>query len=79
MGTSKSWTPERRAKQSERINKSKPWEKSTGPKTVAGKAVSSKNALHREDIRELRTKLDQARGFLRDFEATMRAIKRHDV
>jgi hypothetical protein len=37
------WTPERRAKHSEAIRRWKPWEKSTGPKTEAGKAVSSRN------------------------------------
>ena len=39
------WTPERRDKQAERIRQSKPWEKSTGPRTAEGKAVSSQNAL----------------------------------
>lgn len=76
MGTSSAWTPERRAKQSERINKSKPWEKSTGPKTEAGKAISSQNARMREDLRELRAKLYQARPFLRGLEEANRAMKR---
>lgn len=39
------WTPERSQKQSERIRTWKPWEKSTGPKTEAGKAKASQNAL----------------------------------
>ena len=38
------WTPERRKKQAESIRKWKPWEKSTGPKTEAGKKASSQNA-----------------------------------
>ena len=41
----KGWTPERRARQAERIRQWKPWEKSTGPRTEAGKATSSQNAL----------------------------------
>lgn len=45
MGTSSAWTPERRARQSERIRRVKPWEKSTGPRTVDGKFISSQNAL----------------------------------
>jgi hypothetical protein len=38
------WTPERKAKQSEHIQNWKPWDKSTGAKTIEGKAISSKNA-----------------------------------
>lgn len=38
------WTPERRAKQAELIRRLKPWEKSTGPKTAAGKAKASRNS-----------------------------------
>lgn len=45
MGTSSAWTPERRARQSERIRRVKPWEKSTGPRTPDGKFISSQNAL----------------------------------
>ncbi len=41
----KGWTDERRQKARERILKNKPWEKSTGPKTKAGKEKSSLNAL----------------------------------
>lgn len=37
------WTDEARLKQSELIRKVRPWEKSTGPRTTKGKAVSSKN------------------------------------
>jgi len=44
MGTSSSWTPERRAKQAEAIRKWKPWEQSTGPKTEDGKLKASQNA-----------------------------------
>lgn len=38
------WTPERRVKQAEAVRRWKPWEKSTGPRTEAGKARSSQNA-----------------------------------
>jgi hypothetical protein len=38
------WTPEQRAKQAELIRKWRPWELSSGAKTLEGKAVSSRNA-----------------------------------
>jgi len=38
------WTPERRQRQAEMIRQWRPWEKSTGPKTVEGKAKVSRNA-----------------------------------
>lgn len=44
MGTTSSWTPERRAKQAEAIRRWQPWDKSTGPRTKEGKARSSRNA-----------------------------------
>lgn len=44
MGTKSAWTPERRARQAEIIKQTKPWEKSTGPRTDEGKAISSRNA-----------------------------------
>lgn len=41
----KGWTPERRAAQTERIRAQKPWEKSTGPRSAAGKDRCRRNAL----------------------------------
>jgi hypothetical protein len=38
------WTQDRKAKQRAAIYRWRPWEKSTGPKTPAGKAAVSKNA-----------------------------------
>lgn len=40
---SNGWTDERRARQREMIRTWRPWEKSTGPRTVEGKAVSAQN------------------------------------
>lgn len=37
------WTSERRARQSKNIQRWKPWQKSTGPRTQEGKAVASRN------------------------------------
>lgn len=56
---SPSWTPERRAKQAALIRQWKPWEKSTGPKSAEGKAISSRNAWQggtRPALRALNTK-----------------------
>ncbi|PXX09520.1 hypothetical protein C8R27_13621 [Nitrosomonas ureae] len=38
------WTPEERLKQAESIKTWQPWKQSTGAKTPAGKATSSRNA-----------------------------------
>jgi len=38
-------SPEERQRRRERCLKNRPWEKSTGPKTEAGKLISSHNAL----------------------------------
>ena len=39
------WTAQKRKAQAEAIRRSRPWEKSTGPKTPEGKAKASQNAL----------------------------------
>lgn len=41
---SNSWPPEKRARQAAIAKARKPWEKSTGPKTDAGKKAVSRNA-----------------------------------
>ena len=70
------WTSERRARQAERIRQWKPWERSTGPRTPAGKAKAARNAwkggLWRElcafkcgvnaELRETRALLHRLRG-----------------
>lgn len=53
---SNGWTPERRARQAALIQGWKPWKKSTGPRTSAGKATAAQNGWkggHRELLREL--------------------------
>ena len=47
------WSEERKARQREAIQRWRPWEKSTGPKTEEGKAKASANrrqALQAADI-----------------------------
>ena len=61
-----SWAPERRKRQAAMIHLWKPWEKSTGPKTVARKQRVSQNAFNggvRPMMRQLAMTLrDQERG-----------------
>jgi hypothetical protein len=50
------WTPERRARQAQLIQRWKPWERSTGPRTPEGKARVSRNGYKggtRAILREL--------------------------
>ena len=54
------WTPERRARQAELIRTWRPWEQSTGPLTVDGKARTARNGdkggawrIERNMLREL--------------------------
>lgn len=57
------WTPERRARQAELIRMWRPWEKSTGPRSEAGKAKTSRNAYkggERVQLRNLRRVLTAA-------------------
>lgn len=56
MGTKSAWTPERRAKQAKTILGTRPWEKSTGPRTEGGKAISSRNAYAGDWLHEIRAK-----------------------
>ena len=69
--TANGWTPERRKKQSEAIKQWKPWNQSTGPKSLEGKAVVSRNAWkggHMAQMRQVMKDLKQAmreqRGWL---------------
>ena len=48
------WTLERRARQTELIQKWRPWDKSTGPKTPEGKAKVAQNAYKGGTWRVLR-------------------------
>ena len=43
MSGSNGWSPERRQRQREAIQRWKPWEQSTGPRSEAGKARAAQN------------------------------------
>ena len=67
----KGWTPERRKKQSEAIRRWKPWSKSSGPKSLPGKAIVAGNAWSggewlklRQAIKALNQAMRDQRGWL---------------
>ena len=63
------WSPERKAKQSQAIRQWQPWTKSTGAKTLQGKAVVSRNAFkggHRPHLRQLAKDLAEEFNFTQD-------------
>jgi hypothetical protein len=65
------WTQERRAQQASRLHSLKPWMRSTGPRTAAGKARSARNAYKggvRAAVRLLNRALNEA------FQAHLEAI-----
>ena len=66
------WTLEQRRQQANRIQQTRPWELSTGPRSDAGKQVSSRNAdkggvriAMRRFGRNLTALLEQQRGLVR--------------
>ena len=61
------WTPERRARQAKLIQRWRPWEGSTGPKTSVGKAIVARNPYKggtRPLLRELARILKKQQDFL---------------
>lgn len=64
MGTKSAWTEERKARQRAIIRATRPWVKSTGPRTEEGKARSSQNARLPDDVRAYRDKLYEQQKLL---------------
>lgn len=73
MGNQHYWTDERRQEQRERINAIKPWLKSTGATTAAGKAKSSRNAFKGGIASNINELVKQANAM---FKEQREAIKR---
>jgi len=61
----RNWTTEQRQRQRELIQRWKPWEKSTGAKTLEGKVKSSRNATKDGKSLEVRELIKYLNGLLR--------------
>ncbi len=74
------WTEEARQKQREVAMKSKLWKKSTGPKTIKGKAISScngiKHGLYTKQGEELLRLLATQSRYVRTILRNKKGIKR---
>ena len=69
------WTPERRQRQAEAIRTWRPWERSTGPTSAAGKAKVARNADKgsvRQQLRALNIELRHALAEMREFDRMAR-------
>ena len=58
------WTPEQRAQQSQAIQEWQPWNASTGPRSITGKAVSALNADQGGQRQKIRNEARQLRELL---------------
>lgn len=61
----RNWTPEQRQRQRELIQTWRPWEKSTGARTVEGKAKISKNAIKTGKSLEVRELIKYLKKLMR--------------
>jgi hypothetical protein len=64
------WTVEERAQQSQLIRNWKPWKKTTGPRSPAGKLIDSQNAYKggvRPHMKELAMLLKEHKEMLKRF------------
>ena len=67
MSSSNGWSPERRQRQREAIQRWKPWEQSTGPRTPEGKATAASNSLvHGLFDARSRALIREVRAYLRE-------------
>ncbi len=71
------WPPKRRKEQAERMRKTKPWTKTTGPKTDEGKQAVRHNAykhgFRSEDMKDIRRLLRAQRDFVKAVKSAQHA------
>jgi hypothetical protein len=67
-GVANGWTAERRAAQAARMRARKPWERSTGPRTEAGKTRSRGNATGKGCRQRLDAELAEVEALMREWE-----------
>lgn len=79
MKKAKGWTPERRAKQAATIRKWKPWERSTGPRTEAGKATVARNAYKGGTWLKYRELSKMMNALLREQREAMQELTSQDI
>ena len=68
------WTPERRSRQAAAIRRWKPWERSSGPRTVEGKAIVSRNAFRGAVRPRLRALAKAVNDLVREYRKRGREI-----
>lgn len=69
------WTQKERERQAALIQKWKPWQSSTGPKTINGKCKSSKNALiHGCYSFEAKKSLRFAREIIKEYRGVLSSL-----
>lgn len=68
---SRDWTPEGLKRRQEATERTRPWERSTGPKSAEGKARSSQNAIkHGYWCKQAIQARRAAKGLLRSLESS---------
>ncbi len=68
------WTQERRARQAQAIRRWRPWEHSTGPRTVEGKARTARNAYKGGHWRRERELFKTFRQVLREYREVLQKL-----
>lgn len=68
----RNWTMEERLKQSEAIRRWKPWLKSTGARTVKGKAKVAKNAIKSGNSAAVRELIKELNALLKEQKRTIK-------
>jgi hypothetical protein len=70
------WTDARRAQQAKAIRQWRPWEHSTGPRTVGGKARVARNAYRGGQQQKDRALVTALNGLIRDQRAGLEKLGR---